>query len=525
MSTSAPRSYRRQFSANVLFGLGGRIGQWAIGFFLVAYVIRRLGAERFSLVVVATTTVAFISLLQLGASAGIGKQLNALRARGESNEFTGYYTASVILASALAAVMALALAVVLTALWPVLNIPIEHAVEGRLVLVGVGVAAVSSCLRLPSQAAQQAIHRIDLVEKLNLVGLVVRLVGVILGFSVFAPSAAVYAVVLAGEGLITLLMSHAVSRALLPEARVILSATSRGTYAAIVRFNLLTFFDSFNYVLFMQAPVFVLQHCGGPTAAGSYGVGLQLNNAVRGVFLAVLNAISPLVMSLEATSRYDDLRAVFRTSTRAFASAAALLWVDALLLGKPFVELWLGREMPALTDALPWLVAASAVGIATMPSAVVVVAVRQVRAPAVTGAVLATAMVAGMVPLVGGGGQGALTRAAVALFVFFAAYQAIRFAVATRALGIRIREVLRIALRSAAPGAAVLPPLYWAVRHVPMTSWWVLVSVAVGTIVLGAAPVWYVVMNGQERRAFVEALGRKRSHAVEVGRTSSPAAR
>lgn len=462
-----PTSYTRRFASNLMYGLAAAVVRFSIGMFLIGYVIRRLGPDLWGLVGVGMATANILGLIQLGASAGVAKKLNTAMTRRETHLFSQYFTASVLLSISLAGVMMAALLVVLTVGWSWLKIEPALAIEGRWVLAALGLSAVATALSLPFSACMQAVHRIDVHAKVHMAGLILRACAVVVAFEWFKPQAATYAIIIMAVAVFMLAAAALWVRHRVSAARMVRGGVDRSVLWDLTAFNLLTLINSVNYVVFMQAPMLVLQRCSGLATVGLYNVGLQLNILVRGFLIPATNALSPVAISLESSDKGEQVTTLFRLSSKAFAGIALMMWVGFAFLGEPFLTLWLGLDnpelvaaLPELVAALPWLIGASAVGVAAMPSAVFLVAQERLRIPGVAGLALAAAMIAAMVHVGGRDADHLLVPMSKLLMLFFAAYQCVRIWVAGRGARVAPWELLSdLVLRPAIPvagGAVVL---------------------------------------------------------------------
>jgi O-antigen/teichoic acid export membrane protein len=457
-STSKPvvtfETVGRRFALNLSYGLAGKGAHFAVGLFLVGYVLRHLGPERFGLVVVATTLVALLGLIQSGAAAGLGRHLNILHTTGEWEKRNACFAAGTFLAILASAVMVGGLVLFLTALDPMESMPVQRHREGHWVLALLGVAAVLSCLTLPALAGLQAAHRIDIPEKIGLAATLLRAGAVVVSFEYFGATPIGYAAVLLGEQLAVSGANWLCLHRCQPGLKLSFAKVSPTLLREVAGFNALNLLANVNYVAFMQAPAFVLQRAEGLAMAGLYGVGLQLNNLVRGPLTAVMNALAPIVNSLHGGGQRAKLLRLFVLTQKCFLAAATVLWVLFHFLGAAFLELWLHRPMAALIRALPWIIGASAIGVAGMPSSIFSVALGRVKLPAAAGAMLAAVMTLCMVVGPRVGQQDALTHVSILLAVFFGAYQVLRTAEVVCVLGIRSGDFLWSCLRAMTPAAA-----------------------------------------------------------------------
>lgn len=499
----------RRFVVNLSFGLASKVAHFGVSLFLIAYVIGKLGPERFGLVVLASTLVAFLGLIQAGASAGLGRSLNIAHSRGETASFNQHYSAGVALSLVVALVIAGALALLLTVLWSWTQVPAPFHSEGRWVLAALGAAAFSSCLTLPAIACLQAAHRMDVVEKINLAGILLRGLAVVLLFQSFGPTPQGYAAMLLFEQVFVSLVTVLALTRVLPGVKLSLRHLTPKLLCEVAGFNLLHLLANLNYVAFMQAPAFILQRFEGLAVAGFYGIGLQLNNLARGLLQPVVNALAPAATSLHAGGRTDQCRRLFLLSTKGFTAAAALLWGYFFFLREPLLALWLGRNVAPLVEALPWLLAASTIGVAAMPASIFSLALGRMTLPASSGFVLAAAMTMTMISLSANGWAPALVRAGVCLAVGFGLYQFVRVFEVCAALQIGPGEFARLLLRAMVPAVCASVVLFLGARWQTSPSFIELTGISIAAAIAALAAAHSTLFSTSERALFARVLRRQ----------------
>jgi O-antigen/teichoic acid export membrane protein len=234
-----------------------------------------------------------------------------------------------------------------------------------------------------------------------------------------------------------------------------------------------------------------------------YGIGLQLNNLVRGLLTAALNAMTPATISLHAAGNPEHLRKLFRLSTKFFVAVGAVLWVSFYFLGETFLTLWLRRDVSPLVDALPWLMAASAVGVAAMPASVIALALGRLRLPALSGLLLAAGMVGCMTVLRSATGAPVLTEVCAMLAGFFGLYQIVRIIDVARALNFSMGELSGLCFRALAPAGLSAVLLIAASFFWPRASWERLVVTGALALVAGAGGACWFLFSDAERSLLV----------------------
>jgi O-antigen/teichoic acid export membrane protein len=461
--TTAPVlwNYGRAFVSNVIYGLLSAAVRFGVGLFLVAYLLRRLGGERWGLIVVATSIVSFLALIHLAASAGLGKKLNSYLTRGDINSFKEYFTVSVFLSMLLALLVVLALVLILTLFWNRVHISDEFVIEGRVVIGAVGLATMCASLQLPLTGCLQAIHRIDIDAKLQVIAIFLRAVLVVITFELTTPRASTYAFIILFVSLSMFLANWLWIRHNLSAARFEPELLRMEVAKDVLGFNVLTLFNSLNYVAFMQSPALVLSGTAGLATAGMYGVALQLNNLVRGLLMPGYNALQPVAVSLEASDAREQFKAVFLVSSKAFTCSAFLMWVGFYFLREPLLQLWLGGDVGELVRAIPFLIGASAAGVAAMPTAAYLVALERLRLSAFGGIALSLTMVVVMLATLTSESPCSIVSLGMILAGFFSTYQVMRVWIVARAIRLSPLDLLAcFVLRPGIPAVVSAMAIY-----------------------------------------------------------------
>jgi O-antigen/teichoic acid export membrane protein len=387
------RDLSRRFAANVMYGIGQRFVQLIVGGFVLGYAVRKLGTEEWGLVVLTTSIVTIISFVQLSASAGLGKRLNEFRTCGDVVQFRAYFSVSIILSLFLSTAVCLLIVAAITVFWPLFAVPDHYTTEGRIVLSAIGGSIIFNILALPSIACLQAAHRIDIHARSQSLSLLLRSAAVVILFEYTTPSASTYAYAVLFTSLFAFLQLWIWVRQNMPEARAEFHGVTRARVKELVGFNLLNALGTVNYILFMQAPVFVMRH--DLHLVGLYGIALQINNMVRGVFFSGHSALLPLMVTLNSKEDSKRLMDLFVVSTKFFVASSVIAWAWLSIVGPDVLALWLGsrQDLSDLIYALPLLVLVTSMAIGAMPAAALVVTMEKLNVTTAVGGILVVAMV------------------------------------------------------------------------------------------------------------------------------------
>jgi O-antigen/teichoic acid export membrane protein len=497
-------NYKNRFIPNIIYSGIGQAVQLIVGIFLVAYLVRKLGTERWGLVVLAMSTASILSLFQMGASTGIAKKLNQYLTICEEKEFTRYYTAGVVICLLLSLIMMICLIFFLTLGWQWMNISDNYYNEGRAVLAAIGVASILATNALAPIACLQAMHRIDIYAKFDMASVILRITLTVLMFELVSPQAYIYAFVLMICNLFVLVGTWWWVHINQPKARVRFSVFDTQVFNSMIRFNMMTMFNTLNYTLFMQGPAFLLQRYAGLSAAGLYGIGLQINTLLRSFFTIGANTLSPVVISLESSGNKDKMKVLFCMWTKFYSSVALMMWAGLVLLRRPILHIWVTQSGEDLLNSIPWIAGATIIGIMAMPSAIYMVALERLRLSAIAGLLLFGAMVGTMVfRLRFGESNKLLIDTCIILALYLGCYQMLRVWIISRIICLRCLEFwCGIVLRSIIPVLIILPALIAIIRIFPPSNLHGLLIVSGGTLLVFAT-ISYVTLFGREERGMI----------------------
>lgn len=392
--------HKGRFTKNVFFSAGQWIVQLSVGLYMLGYVVSQLGQEQWGLVVLAMSLSTYLSLIQAGASVGISKKLNESYTKENFHTFRCYYTLATLLCVVLSAIIVIATALIMMFFWSEVGIPDRYAQEGKLVLGGAIASTVCMVLSLPMVGCLQSIHRSDINSSVQAWSVILRAVGVIAVFESLGPSASAYIVVYLAASIFTLLWLYWWVYTNMPAARTTTHGLGRSQLIDLIAINGATFFNTVSYVLFMQGPVLLYRENLG--FVGLYGVGLQINNLVRGLFFSPFSALSSVMVSLKSTDNIEDIRGWFAIATKVYVAMAVMIWLWFVVLGPSVLRLWIqsGINVEMLAGALPYLVGVTAMGIISMPSSAVEVALGRLHITALTGVGLVAALTAALLVFV-----------------------------------------------------------------------------------------------------------------------------
>jgi O-antigen/teichoic acid export membrane protein len=336
---------RRAIARNVLFTWASRAVEAFVGFVIAPFLVNHLGDSLYGTWAVIGALTGYFGLLDLGVRTSVGRYLAFHRAKGDYESVnTTFSTAAVLLCGvgALALLGTLGLELLFFDLLP--DVPAAHVSEARIALLIVG---LNLALTLPLSlfdATLWAFQRFDLLSILDISAAVLRTV---LTLSIIRGT----------NDLITL--------AVLTLCATVLCEFGKGVCSfwverrlrfrwAFVRFRAVGSLYSYGIWRILMAvgslsatrlnPVLIAAWLGVALVT-PYSLATRLIGYLATVLMAMRAVLTPVAATLSAEDDNESQQRLMTAGSRYCATVTLLFLVGFLLLGHPFLDLWIGPHM------------------------------------------------------------------------------------------------------------------------------------------------------------------------------------
>jgi O-antigen/teichoic acid export membrane protein len=339
---------RRRLLTSALANWVAFAAQLAAAFFLSPILVHGLGPDRYGIWSLVESVLAYLMLFDLGVAVSVVRYVARFEATRDQEGLNRVFSTSVcIFTVAGAGVLAVALALAFPA-FGLLHVPAELADEGRWMLallglnLGVGLPlSVFSCVldglgRYPAKSA-------------------VRTAGLLLRSVLFL------AVVRAGGGLVPLavaitaysMLEHlalaVAARHYLPGLRFSLRLVDRATFRTIRGYSVHALLAMVAGRISFQTDAIVIGAFLAPQFITFFMVAGRLVEYAKDSLRVATSVLTPAASALEARGDDAGLRGVLVGSTRYVLWLILPVQLGLMLLGKPFLALWMGPDYAALS--------------------------------------------------------------------------------------------------------------------------------------------------------------------------------
>jgi O-antigen/teichoic acid export membrane protein len=345
--TAPARTDRRTLLCNAAANWGGFVVQLVAAFLLAPVLVRGLGEERYGIWSLVESILAYLMLFDLGVAASVVRYIARFETTRDQDSLNRVFSTSICIfavAGAAALAVAVGCAVVADDLW---TIPPHLLVEARwmLVLLGLNLGLGLPLSVFPSvldglgrYPAKTAIRTLGIVARSTLFLIVVYRHGGLRGLA--------WSITLCnlGEHLV-----HAVAAwRYLPGLRFSLRLADRATFRTIRGYSLDAFLALLAGRISFQTDALVIGFFLTTRHITYFAIAGRLVEYAKNSFRAATTVLTPAVSALEAQGDARGIRRVLLDGTRGALWFVLPVQAGLLILGKPFLGLWMGPDYAGL---------------------------------------------------------------------------------------------------------------------------------------------------------------------------------
>jgi O-antigen/teichoic acid export membrane protein/GT2 family glycosyltransferase len=335
---------RRALLVNGVASWLGFAAQVVATFFLSPILIHGLNDRRYGIWALIDSILAYLMLFDLGVGAAVVRFVARFEAARDRNELNRVFSTSVFIFT-LAGLASLCIGGA-TALFGLgaLGVPVDLQAEAR---VAVLLLSVNMAIGLPLGVFPAVLDGLGRYPAKT----AVRTAGLILRIPLFM------AIIHSGGGLIELawmitgsnIVEHialaVAAHRYLPELRFSPALIDRDTFRRIRGYSVNALLAMLAGRISFQTDSVVISSFLAPQFITFFTVGARLTDYVKSSLRAVTTVLTPAVSTLEARGDHAAIRRMFTDGTRWVLWAVLPIQTGLMLLGRPFLTLWLGERL------------------------------------------------------------------------------------------------------------------------------------------------------------------------------------
>lgn len=349
---------------NTTFNALGRVGTMALTIVLTPLIISSLGEERFAIWSLATLFTSYIGFLDFGIGMAYSKYIAEYYAKQLPGRINGVVVCGIVLYSLISViVIATGHFLVLLSL-RVFSIPVElHAEAQTAFWIALVVFAGASTFSV-FEAVSVGLQR---MEYNNLVVVFVTLLSTVASIVYLRAEGGLVGLMLIRTFTTTLhvVMMYVVARRLLPTLNLSPRFLSVAQARELISFGLKVQAGKLANLGTLNVNRMLIGSFAGLLGVSSYQIGHTVVQGVRQVSMVVFSALQPMASQIDATSKHQDLLALYRTTTRVTVMVAGAGFGLIAATAAPIIVLWTGKLYPVAVTVLTFLALANHIHVST----------------------------------------------------------------------------------------------------------------------------------------------------------------
>jgi O-antigen/teichoic acid export membrane protein len=326
---------------NALVNWAGFAAQLVVALWLAPVLLHGLGERRYGIWFQVESVLAYLMLFDLGVAASVVRYVARFEAQGDRDNLNRVFSTSVCLFMAAGAVVLALAALGALAGGALFNLPPDLASEARwlLLLLGFNLAVGLPLNVFPSildglgrYPVKTAARTLSLLIRVPLFLWVVQTRGGLIAL----------AGVITGLNLLEHLVMALIVRHYLPGLRFSLKLADRATFRTIRGYSLDALLAMIAGRISFQTDALVIGAFLAPQYITFFAVAAKLVEYAKSSLRTATTVLTPAVSSLEARGDTEAIRRVLVTSTRYVLWIMFPVQAGLMVLGKPFLAVWLG---------------------------------------------------------------------------------------------------------------------------------------------------------------------------------------
>lgn len=441
-------STQRVIARNVLWNWAGTVVSMLVGFVVSPFLVHHLGESGYGLWVLIASLTGYFGLLDLGMRASLGRNVAFHHARGDREGVNAVVSTALLFLCTAGGISLVGMSGLVPVFSRVFHVPPGQEAAARVALMVAAVNLVLTFMLSAFDALLWAAQRFDLLNAVDIT-------------TVLARTALTYALIGRGYGVAALAWLTLGSTAACGAAKAVASfwaipglrpnprRASAEAARALFSYGLWNFVASMARMMMSQFSNLLIGAWLGVQTVTSYNIALRLVTYGTLLVSAAAGVMTPMATAFHAGGEGDRQRRLFLEGGKYCLTLSLFFLPLFLILGKPFITLWMGPRFVGSAWLLTILALGESVPMSQLISSGIVLGMGRPRRLAA--AYLAEAAVAlGLAATVGG------RFGLPGICMSFAAGAALcrglgTLAMASRLVGAPLREY---ATRSVAPAVA-----------------------------------------------------------------------
>lgn len=369
----------RNLVANIIYFIINII----VGVLLVPFFLSTLGVAAYGLIPLSSSIIGYVGLLVQSMNTAISRYLTVDLQRADYEKAnktfnTAFFSISLIILILVPILFSISLLIP-----RIFDVPTGYESGAIWLFIGVSGAFLIRAWSGNFTVSLFAYNRLDLIQIVNAVNLVVQVAFIIGLFSIFGPSlsliGASYFIGAVSASAIAIILSRRIN----PNIRISVHDFDRSRIPDLSTTGFWIFIVSLGSMLQTQADLVLVNLLLGATNSGQYSIAYQWAVLLRGIATMFSGVLTPVVLTYYAKNQIDALIRVSKSSVKLMGLIMAIPIGLICGFAPTVLTLWVGEEYSFLAPLLILLTGTLSITFTILPLFAINVAYNRVKIPGV----------------------------------------------------------------------------------------------------------------------------------------------
>lgn len=415
---SSPDNFKKQFPKNLIANIANFIVGIITGVFLVPYFIGTLGIAAYGLIPLATSLTSYVTILTDSLNVAVSRFLTVDLQKQDYQKANQTFNTALFGLSGII-VFIIPLTVVLSYYAPqFFQVPAGQEFEVTLLFFGVFAAFLIRSWSSNFTVSLFANNRLDLLNMLNIAGVLVQVSLIVVLFTIFSPRLGYIGCAYLASSILFLFGAVVLSRRINPHLQIDIHKFDRSRLKELTFMGWWAVVDMFGSLLLLQIDLIVVNLLFGATAAGEYAVVFLWVILLRGMAGTLSSVLSPMILTYYAKEKLDHIIQLSKSAVKVVGLFIALPIGLICGFAPHILTLWVGPQFAYLAPLVWVFTLPLIISLCILPLFAINVAFNKVRIPGIVTLIMGIANVIlalTLPPLLGWGYYGVAIAGAIVL--------------------------------------------------------------------------------------------------------------
>jgi len=327
------------------------VAQMAVGFFMMPFLVRHLGDHWYGIWTVVGSTVAYLTMMDLGLSQAIILYLSRYISTKEHDKANGVVNTALIIYSGISVFVLLIAAVLAMFIDKIIGAHEDAGIASIVILI----LGFSLAIELPFNSLSGIVGAYMRYELLSMTRLIVLIANTALTFYFVGHGYGIMALALIQltSCILFNILFYSISKYCFRELSLGRRYFDKSIVRDLTHISAWSFLSNVSYLLKFRLDAVIISIFLGPAAVTHYAVGSRLADYFRDFLFQATNLSTPILTRYHVLGQESELRDKLRFLTKINAGLAFFGGGMIIIVGQAFIGTWMGNRF---LDAYPILV-------------------------------------------------------------------------------------------------------------------------------------------------------------------------